>query len=442
MRSNKLDSLFDITTFGESHGPALGLVIEDIRPNLDFPFDELNRLLAKRKSNSTEYSTTRQEPDDYEILSGVFEGKTTGMPICIIFRNRDARSKDYEEFRDVFRPGHADYAWFNKFKIYDYRGGGRASGRETICRVAASALVSEFIKPVSISFQTIKIGEMQASEQTQYFSLNDTNPFCWSDSATIDDVYAYLDKVKSEKDTVGGIIRIKIDNTPKGLGDPVFEKINANLAKALMSVGTVRGVSVGDAFAATSLHGSQFNDQMDGNSFLSNNQSGISGGITNGQPIIINVAVRPISSHGKQQQSTDKKGNPVTFQISGRHDVCHIPRLIPVLEAMIKLTLADAISWQKQISGAELNLDDYREMIDKIDADLLLLLYRRKAVVNLVKEYKLKQGFAIRDMNRENMLKERWNEISRELNLSEEKTEALLDIVLELCRDDNSVPSL
>ncbi|MFO7660887.1 MAG: chorismate synthase [Candidatus Cloacimonadaceae bacterium] len=442
MRSNKLASLFGITTFGESHGTALGLVIEDIRPNLDFPFDELNRLLSERKPVSTIYSTSRQETDDYEILSGVLEGKTTGMPICIIFRNKDARSVDYEQLKDVFRPGHADYAWFNKFKIYDYRGGGRASGRETICRVAASALVSEFIKPVTISFQTVQIGEFCASDISKYCHPTAANPFCWSDKRTLSDLYAYLDEIKAEKDTVGGIVNIRIDGVPIGLGDPVFEKLNANLAKAIMSVGSVRGVSFGDGFEICSQKGSEVNDQMSETGFLSNRQGGISGGISTGQPIIINVAVKPISSHGKPQQTIDKAGNPVTIRVSGRHDVCHIPRLIPVLEAMLKLTLADAISWQKQLSGVEINLTDYREMIDKIDSDLLLLLYIRKAVVQQVRELKAKQGIAFRDAQREQELAERFSEIARELDLSEDKAKAMLITILELCRDDNSVPSL
>lgn len=442
MRSNKLESPFGITTFGESHGPALGLVIEDIRPNLDFPYKELNRVLKMRKPGSTKYSTSRQEADDYEILSGVFEGKTTGMPICIIFRNKDAQSEDYELFKDVFRPGHGDFAWFNKFKIFDYRGGGRASGRETICRVAASALVSEFIKPVGISFQTIQIGDFCAIDTTQYFHQEETNPFCWSDKSTLNDLYAYLDEVDEDNDTVGGIIRIRLDSVPIGLGDPVFEKLNVNLAKAIMSVGSVRGVSFGDGFEICSLKGSEANDQMSEEGFLSNRQGGISGGISTGQPIIINVAIKPVSSHGKPQQTIDKAGKPVTVTVSGRHDVCHIPRLIPVLEAMLKLTLADAISWQKQLSGVELNLDDYREMIDKIDTDLLLLLHRRKAVVQQVRELKSMQGINFRDMSREQEMAERFSEIACELDLSEEKTKALLTMILELCRDDNSVPSV
>ena len=442
MRSNRLNSFFGITTFGESHGPALGLVIEDIKPNLDFPFAELNRLLSQRKPGSTKYSTSRQETDEYEILCGVFEGKTTGMPICILFRNRDARSADYESIKDVFRPGHADYAWFSKFKLYDYRGGGRASGRETICRIAASALVSEFIKPVSISFQTIQIGEFRASSMAEYILADEANSLYWSDPETLDQLDQYLDSVKEEQDTVGGIVRIRIDQVPAGLGDPVFEKLNANLAKAILSIGSVRGVSFGDGFAICSLKGSQANDQMDASGFLSNRQGGISGGISTGQPIIINVAVKPVSSHGKPQQTLDKSGKPITIKVSGRHDVCHIPRLIPVLEAMIKLTLADALAWQKQISGAESDLDSYREIIDKIDTDLLLLLYRRKSVVKQVRALKAKRGKAFRDEAREHQLAEKWSEFARELDLPEEKATALLTKILELCRDDNSNDSV
>jgi len=439
MRSNRLDSFLGITTFGESHGPALGLVIEDIKPNLDFPYDELNRLLAQRKPHTTVYSSTRKETDEYQIISGVFEGKTTGMPICILFWNQDAQSEDYEILKDVFRPGHADYPWFHKFKIYDYRGGGRASGRETISRVAGSALVSKFTDAISIKFQTIQIGIFRAENQSQFYQINKSNPFCWAEQNRVDELYSYLDAIKGEQDTVGGIIRVRFDNVPIGLGDPVIGKLSANLAKAIVSIGSIKGISFGDGFEIVTMKGSEANDQMDETGFLSNHSGGITGGISTGQPIIINIAVKPISSHGKSQKTIDKEGRPIDINISGRHDVCHISRILPVIEAMIKLTLADALFWQKRIDGTELNLADYREMIDKIDEDLLLLLYRRKEVVNLVRDFKMQQNMSFRDDAREQELAVKWLEIARELNLPENLASDLLSLVLNLCRYDNTI---
>jgi len=440
MRSNKLLSFLGITSFGESHGPALGIVIEDVKPNIDFPYQDIERILFQRKPNLNEFSSTRNEKDKYQVISGVFKGKTTGMPICILFWNKDAKPEDYEYLKDVFRPGHADYSWYNKFKIYDYRGGGRASGRETIARVAASAFVDEYIKPVTIQFQTLQIGTFFSKKKKDYYSISASNPFCWSEQT--DELYIYLNKVKEQNDTVGGIVKVRIDNVPVGLGDPVFEKLNANLAKAIMSIGTVKGISFGDGFEIAALKGSQANDQMDEHGFLSNHSGGISGGISTGQPIIITIAIKPVSSHGKVQKTISKNGQPAEITVSGRHDVCHIPRLLPVIEAMIKLTLADAIFWQNQISGNKTDLTDYREAIDKLDEDLLLLLYRRKAIVKLVKEFKKDNKVEFRDAEREAEILTKWNEICKELDIDTAKAKELLKIVLELSRDDNPVDTL
>lgn len=437
MRSNRSETQFGITSFGESHGPAMGIVIEDIRPNLQFPIEELNNLLSRRKPGSNPYSTSRRETDDYQIISGVFEGKTTGMPICILFWNKDAQSNDYETLRDVFRPGHADFAWFSKFKIYDYRGGGRASGRETVTRIAASAFVSEIIKPIRISFQTLQVGKLIAETQSAFKGLNDENPFCWLDGENPIKLYDYLDDVESQNETVGGIIRVKIDGVQPGLGDPVFEKLNANLAKALFSIGSIRGVSFGDGFEVSSQMGSESNDQMDQSGFLSNHSGGISGGISTGQPILINIAVKAVSSHGKPQKTINKSGISQTIKISGRHDICHLPRLLPVIEAMIKLTLADAIAWQKQLSGETLSLADYREALDKLDEELLLLLFRRKKIVEQVKKYKSSNQIPFRDENREKEMLQEWQAFARELKLPIKDIPDLLNLVLKICRNDN-----
>jgi chorismate synthase len=442
MRSNRLSAYLGFTTFGESHGPALGVVIEDIKPGIDFPYEELNQLLAQRKPNSSPYSTSRNETDEYQVISGIFEGKTTGMPICILFWNKDADSAAYDYLKDVFRPGHADYSWFQKFKLYDYRGGGRASGRETISRVAASAFVRELLQSVKISFKTIQIGILANEENNRFHALDCANPFCWTDHDNISLLYSYLDNVKANNDTVGGLVRVRIDNVPAGLGDPVFAKLNANLAQAVMSIGTVKGISFGDGFEIAGMKGNEANDQMNKAGFLSNHAGGIQGGISNGQPIILNIAVKAISSHGKPQQTITHKGEETTITIKGRHDVCHIPRLLPVIEAMIKLALADAISWQKQIAGNELDMTDYREALDKIDEDLLLLLYRRKQIVQQVKQYKEQHQLEFRDIAREEQMQQEWKKLAEELGLSTLTVSDILEKVLEVCRYDNPDHSL
>jgi len=442
MRSNRLSSFLGFSTFGESHSPALGIVIEDIKPGIKFPYYELNRLLSFRKPQSTLYSTTRNETDEYQIVSGIFEGKTTGMPICILFWNKDAQSQDYEYLKDVFRPGHADYSWFQKFKIYDYRGGGRASGRETISRVAASVFVNELIQPIEIKFQTIQIGSLTCEPNQNFYSITQENPFCWADIDKISSLTEYLNVIKADNDTVGGIVRVLLANVPAGLGDPVYEKLNANLSKAIMSIGTVKGISFGDGFEVANLTGSLANDQMDKGGFLSNHAGGINAGISTGQPIIINIAVKPVSSHGKPQKTLNKKGEELEIQIVGRHDVSHIPRILPVIEAMIKLTLADTIAWQKQIAGEELTLDDYREAIDKIDEDILLLLYRRKKVVKEVKKLKQKNRLEFRDEARENAISDQWTVIAKELGLDKVKVLTILANALEICRLDNTDSSI
>lgn len=438
MRSNRLESFFGFTTFGESHGAVIGIVIEDIKPNIPFPFEELNKALSLRKPNTTPFTSDRKEEDNFQVVSGIFEGKTTGLPICILFPNVGSNSADYETIKDIFRPGHADFTWFNKFKIYDYRGGGRASGRETLSRLSASAIVNEIIQPVKIQFRSIQIGALISENTGLYFDLSSENPFCWTDGVNQCGLYEYLEKVKAEKDTVGGIIQVRIDNVPIGLGDPVFEKLNSNLAKALFSIGTIRGVSFGEGFASGGRKGSELNDQISESGFLSNNAGGINGGVSNGQPIIINVCVKPISSHGKPQLTVNRSGTIETIQIQGRHDVCHIPRILPVIESMIKLVLADALVWQKQIAGIEQNLIDFREAIDKLDEDLLLILYRRKRIVNLIKQFKQKNNIAFTDQKREAEINQQWLAISQELQLPLESIPSLLSMVLSICRNDNS----
>jgi len=400
MKSNSFGKYFGITTFGESHGPAIGVVIEDVKAGIEFPFDEIQKALNERKPGKNKFSSTRQEDDKLQVISGVFERKTTGMPICLLVYNSDARSKDYAHLKDIFRPNHADFTYFKKFKIFDYRGGGRASGRETISRVAASGIANGFLGDIKISAYPIQIGEFSVTK----FDENFTNDLHWKDSTNFDKLMQYLTKIQQKGNSVGGIVEMKIKNLPIGFGDPVFEKLDANFAKAILSIGAVKGIEFGDGFQLAKITGSEANDQMDKTGFRSNHSGGILGGISNGNDINFRFVVKPTPSINILQKTVSKSGKEIIFQAKGRHDTCIVPRILPVAKAMVKLVLADAISYQKLITDEKLTLTDYRETLDKIDEDILVALARRKKISEKVKEFKQKNKIDIEDKNRENEL--------------------------------------
>ncbi len=387
-----------ITTFGESHGPFMGVVIEDIKPGVAFPYEALRDILDRRKTGAP-----RNETDDFQVVSGVLDGKTTGMPICILFPNRDARPEDYERIRDIFRPGHADYTLFRKFKIYDYRGGGHLSGRETVCRVAASALVLEETKSIQFHIES----EMARDN---------------------------LQQLKNEGDTAGGILKITVTGVPAGLGDPVFEKLDANLAKALVSIGGVKGIEFGDGFLLGTITGSQSNDQMDSSGFLSNHCGGILGGISTGEPIVIRLAIKPVSSISKPQRTIRHDGAEVDLSLSSRSDTCLIPRINPVCEAMIRLVLADAIAHQRLIEDEQTTLDQLREAIDRIDEDILIALHRRDRIVEKVGELKRTQRLPVIDPNREEAMMNGLLEKASLWNLDKKLVKRVWDAIVEHSR--------
>jgi len=412
MPSNHFAQFFGYTSFGESHGAAIGLVIDSPPPNLDFPHAALQEALQKRNI-STPFKTPRQESDEYEILSGVFEGKTTGMPLCIIVRNRDANGGDYEALKNVFRPGHADYAWWQKYHIYDYRGGGRASGRETLTRIVAASFTEEILKPIQISLACVQIGAMKASTPFRHIE----NPFHWPDADSLGRLYQYLESIKAKGDSLGGILEVRATNVPAGLGDPVYEKLSANIAKAMLSIPSVKGISFGEGEALAALTGSEVNDQISSEGFLSNHLGGLNGGVSNGNDMVFRLIIRPVASVATAQKTVDKAGTNREINISGRHDTCHIPRIIPVVEAMLKLCLADAIQHQKLISGEAQNLSSYREALDKLDEELLLLLYRRRQIVQHVKGYKQEHRMSARDEQREEEILTRVEALAMKLGL-------------------------
>jgi len=362
------------------------------------------------------------------VLSGVFEGKTTGMPLCIIVRNSDTRSIDYEAFRDVFRPGHADFSWFSKFGIHDFRGGGRSSGRETLARLIAADHVKAVLGDIQIRVMTKSIGKMEASQK----GYDSQNPFHWPDSKSYDELQRYLQNTKDAHDSLGGVLRIRVSNLPVGLGDPIYEKLSAKIAKAMFSIGTVRGILFGDGMRLAKDPGSKVNDVFQDAKPITNYHGGILGGVSTGADIEFELIIRPISSIGHVQETVDKAGNPRKIKISGRHDSCHIPRLIPVVEAMLTLCLADAIQYQKLISSDKPELASFRESLDKLDEDLLLLLWKRRQIVSQVKLFKEQNNLPPKDIERENEILQKAKLIAQELDLEPKLCARILELALEI----------
>ena len=426
MSSNKLSSVFGITTFGESHGPAIGILFDSPIPNQIFPMEEL-RAALRRRTPKGKHSTARIEPDDIEILSGVFEGKTTGSPLCIIVRNRSARSLDYEAIRNLIRPGYADYSWLQKYHIFDYRGGGRASGRETVARVIAAELLKSLLKNIHISSQCLRIGMLSTEESPS----KPTNPYYWPDADGYSNLIKYLDEVKARSDSVGGVIRVRAQNVPPGLGDPIYEKLSSNIAKAMLSIGSVRGILFGEGLALAEMPGSLVNDQFQKGKPTSNHHGGILGGVSTGQDIVFDLIIRPVSGIGTEQQTIDLQGKDSKITIEGRHDTCHLPRLVPVIEAMLIICLADALQHQRLIRG-NTDLDAYREALDKLDEDLILLLARRREIVRQVKKYKEEHGIAPKDPSREQDIMIRSRYLAEQTGMDPDLVEDLMRKNLEI----------
>ena len=330
---------FRVTTFGESHGPGLGAVIDGCPPGIPLGESDIQPLLERRSPGRGPRSTPRREEDRVEILSGVFGGLTTGAPICLLVRNTDARSADYDTLKGVFRPGHADFTWHAKYGIRDYRGGGRSSGRETVGRVAAGAVAAKVL-----ALRGIRV----ASRPLEIHGRN-----------TPEGMDAEIDEAIGENDSVGGIVEVIAQGCPPGLGDPVFGKLDALIGLAMLGIGAVKGVEIGEGFASARMRGSEQNDQMGRDGFLSNHAGGILGGISTGQEIVLRIAVKPTPSIAREQATVDLSGEERRVSVRGRHDPCIVPRIMPVAEAMLALVLADALleqdktrAWTKPCQGA------------------------------------------------------------------------------------------
>ncbi len=319
---------FAVTTFGESHGPAVGAVIDGCPARLELSPADIQPLLDRRRPGGSPLSSSRNEADTVEILSGVFEGKTTGAPVALLVRNRDVHSGDYEAIREKFRPGHADFTYQEKYGIRDHRGGGRSSGRETVGRVAAGAVALKYLatKGIAVTGRIVSVHGKTAPQEIEQEIL----------------------AAKKAGDSVGGIAEIMATGCPAGLGDPVFGKLDGAIAGAMMGIGAVKGVEIGDGFLVAQRFGSENNDSMTATGFLSNHAGGILGGISSGQEIVVRIAVKPTPSIAKVQQTRDVHGNVVDITVGGRHDPCIVPRILPVAEAMLALVLADAVLEQEK----------------------------------------------------------------------------------------------
>ena len=342
MSGNSFGNSFVVTTFGESHGVALGCVIDGCPPGLELSEEDIQKELDKRKPGSSKYTTQRKEDDEVRILSGVFEGKTTGTPIGLLINNKDQKSKDYDELKDVFRPSHADYVYSKKYGFRDHRGGGRSSARETAMRVAAGAVAKKYLKEIQdieITGYLSQIGDIKISN----FDVNqiNENPFFSPDKEVLEDIQNLIDKLRKEGDSIGAKIEVSVSNMPVGLGEPVFDKLEADLAKGLMSINAVKGFEVGKGFGLVSAKGSEVRDEMSPEGYLSNNSGGISGGISTGQEIKISIALKPTSSINKEGQTIDSSGESKKIQVKGRHDPCVGVRATPIAEAMTALVIID-----------------------------------------------------------------------------------------------------
>jgi chorismate synthase len=349
LAGNTFGRLFRVTTWGESHGPALGAVIDGCPPRLSLSAGDIEAELARRRPGVQAHASSRREPDQVEILSGVFDGLTTGTPISLIIYNRDVRSQDYDELRLVFRPGHGDFTYQAKYGIRDHRGGGRAAARETAARVAAGAVAQKVLdrEGIQVLAYTLELGGVRA-RLLEESSIWD-NPFGSPDPEAVAAMAARVEQVRAQGDSLGGVVQARVRGCPPGLGEPVFEKLDAALAGAVMSVGAVKGVEIGAGFNAARMLGSENNDPLVHGGFASNHAGGILAGISNGDEIILTAAVKPIPSIARPQQTIDLAGQPHTLKIKGRHDISAIPRILPVITAMVRLTLADFLLRQRAI---------------------------------------------------------------------------------------------
>ncbi len=439
MAGNQFGNYFRIMTFGESHGKAMGVVVDGVRPGLPIDPALIQHELDRRRPGQSAMTTSRKEEDRVEILSGVFEGKTTGTPICMIIWNRDQRPKEYEAIKELFRPGHAGYTYMAKFGVTDFRGGGRSSGRETASRVAAGAVAKSLLTKEGI--QVVGYTKEIAGIACRSVDLEaiEKNPLRAADLEAAAKMERAVLAAREEGDSVGGIVEVLVRNVPAGIGDPVFDKLEAELGKALMSIGAVKGFEVGNGFVAARLKGSENNDPMYVDPETgkvrtrSNNAGGIAGGISNGEEIVLRIAVKPPSSIRKEMETVTLDLKPATISIEGRHDPCICPRIVPVAEAMVALTILDHLTRQRLLRH-ESKITALRETIDLVDRNIILLLAERQALVSQIGEMKRKRGKKVADKSRERAILRRQLPVARQLGLDPGFITQLFRAIFRLAR--------
>jgi len=344
MAGNTFGNLFKLSTFGESHGVAIGGVLDGCPAGITLDFEAIQNELDRRKPGQSAIVTQRKEPDTVEFFSGIFEGKTTGTSIGFAIKNTNQKSHDYSHIKDSYRPSHADYVYDQKYGFRDYRGGGRSSARETASRVVAGAIAKQFISTIKINAFVSQVGELKLDKNYKEldFSLIESNPVRCPDPVKAAEMERYIKKIKKEGDTIGGVITCVIQNVPIGLGEPVFDKLHAELGKAMLSINAVKGFEYGSGFDGVQMKGSNHNDQFNTDGTTKTNYSGgIQGGISNGMDIYFNIAFKPVATVIQPYDTIDKKGNIVTTKGKGRHDPCVVPRAVPIVEAMAALVIAD-----------------------------------------------------------------------------------------------------
>jgi len=343
MSGNTFGTLFRVTSFGESHGPAIGCVVDGCPPGMEISAADIQAELDRRRPGTSRHVTQRHEPDTVEILSGTFEGRTTGTPIALLIRNQDQRSKDYGNIASTFRPGHADYTYWQKYGIRDYRGGGRSSARETAVRVAAGAIARKWLRErygVTVRGYLSQLGPIEIPLRD--WSAVDNNPFFVPDADVVPRLEAFMDQLRKDGDSIGAQITVMAENVPVGWGDPVYDRLDADIAYAMMGINAVKGVEIGAGFASIEQRGSEHGDELTPQGFLSNHAGGVLGGIATGQDVVVNIAIKPTSSIRLPRRSIDLQGQSAMVETHGRHDPCVGIRATPIAEAMLALVLIDA----------------------------------------------------------------------------------------------------
>ena len=344
MAGNTYGTIFKLSTFGESHGKAIGGVIDGCPAGIELDLNAIQRDLDRRKPGQSAIVTQRKEPDEVEFFSGIFEGKTTGTPIGFAIHNTNQKSNDYSHIKDSYRPSHADYVYDEKYGIRDYRGGGRSSARETASRVVAGAIAKQFLAPIEINAYVSAVGHIRLNTDPSKIDLSliENNPVRCPDPVMAAEMEDYIKQIRKEGDTIGGVVSCIIKNVPVGLGEPVFDKLHAELGKAMLSINAVKGFEYGSGFEGTQMKGSAHNDLFNSDGTTKTNRSGgIQGGITNGMDIYFRVAFKPVATIMKNQETINSSGETVAMQGKGRHDPCVVPRAVPIVEAMAALVLAD-----------------------------------------------------------------------------------------------------